>query len=76
MTKNDCPEFISFDHDLGDVGSKTGKDIANWMVQRDLDQEGKFIPDSFYFNVHSANPVGKENIEHLFDNYFIFRKNN
>lgn len=67
-----CPIVISFDHDLGleDDGSeaKSGKDVANWLVEQDLDYPG-FIPDDFKFIVHSANPVGKRNIEELLNNY-------
>ena len=55
-----CPEYISFDHDLG--GDDTAMIIVKWMVNRDLDLNGKFIPEGFEFNVHSANPVGAANI--------------
>jgi len=54
-----CPEYISFDHDLG--GDDTSMIIVKWMVENDLDNPG-FIPQGFEFNVHSANPVGAANI--------------
>lgn len=61
------PDFISFDHDLGD-NVPTGKDFANWLIEQDLD--GTFeIQKTFDFYVHSANPVGKENIEGLLNGY-------
>lgn len=52
-------EEISFDHDLGDDKDGTGYDVA------------KFIEKNAYLNhcppprwkVHSANPVGRENIK-------------
>ena len=66
--KNGCPSFISFDHDLG-KRSKTGFDIAKDMVERDLDKNGKWISKNFTYDVHSANPVGKKNIEGLLNNY-------
>lgn len=67
-----CPEFISFDHDLG-RDSLTGYDLAKWIVEKDLDNPG-FIPKNFEFNVHSANPVGAENIERYLNKYLEFRR--
>lgn len=61
------PNYISFDHDLGE--EKTGYDFAKWLVEQDLCGSNKF-PDDFEFNVHSANPVGVKNIEGLFKSYF------
>ena len=66
ITKNGLPDFISFDHDLADehyigtdTNEKTGFECAKWLVDFCLDNDGQ-IPD---FMVHSANPVGKKNIE-------------
>lgn len=73
MEKDGCPNYISFDHDLGDIGTKTGKDIANWLVEKDQESDGNFIPNDFEFNVHSANPVGVKNIEGLLKQYLSFR---
>lgn len=60
------PDFLSFDHDLGDQ-TPTGYDLAHWLVERDLDQAD--MPDHFEFKIHSANPVGAENIRSLLTNY-------
>lgn len=60
MKKFGCPSYISFDHDLG--GDDTAMNIVKWMVEMDLDNPG-WITKSFDFNVHSANPVGKANLE-------------
>ena len=68
ILKNGMPSFISFDHDLGENQS-TGFDLAKWIVEQDLDQQGLFIPDDFTFRVHSQNPVGGRNIEMLLNNY-------
>ncbi len=70
-----CPLFISFDHDLGD-NIPTGYDFAKFLVEKDLDLDGSFIPDKFNFHVHSANPVGKANIEKLLRNYLEHRNKN
>ena len=50
------PEFISFDHDLGD--SLDGYECAKWLGMRCVDS-GTNIPE---FYVHSQNPVGANNI--------------
>jgi len=59
MEKDGCPGYISFDHDLG--GDDTAMRVVNWMIERDMDEPG-WIPEPFNWDVHSANPVGKENI--------------
>jgi len=59
MESQDCPNFISFDHDLG--GDDTAMRVVKFMVEADLDNPG-WIPDNFTFFVHSANPVGAANI--------------
>lgn len=76
VKENGIPPFISFDHDLGvDENEKllpTGFDFAKWLVEMDMDNIYKF-PENFSFNVHSANPVGKANIEGYLNNYLNFR---
>lgn len=74
MVDNGCPVYISFDHDLG--GEDTSMVIVKWMIEHDLNNKGKFIPYNFEFNVHSANPVGKGNIEATLNSYLKFRKEN
>jgi len=59
MEQDGCPRFISFDHDLG--GDDTAMRVVNWMIEKDMDEPG-WIPEPFNWDVHSANPVGKENI--------------
>jgi hypothetical protein len=67
-----CPSFISFDHDLG-PNSLEGIDIAWWLVNKDMDSGGEFIPKEFTFYVHSQNPIGGENITMLLNNYLRSR---
>ncbi len=74
------PNFISFDHDLGEK-EPTGYDIAKKLVVGDLGELGgtEFehgLPTDFSFYVHSQNPVGAENIRNLLDNYLRFRRQN
>ena len=72
MQSKGCPQFITFDHDLGEADAGTGYDIAKWMVEQDLN--GNFIPADFNYDVHSANPVGAANIRGLLDNYLAVRE--
>lgn len=60
MIKNNKIEYLSLDHDLGE--EKTGYDVAKFLVQ-----EGIKIP---VINIHSANPVGRDNIVQLINRYF------
>ena len=53
------PFEMSLDHDLGD-NVPTGFDCVKWMVHRMMYDLRKIS-----INVHSANPVGKDNIEGL-----------
>jgi hypothetical protein len=66
------PDFISFDHDLND-NQPTGKDCANWLINYDIDSDRSKIPDNFQFFVHSKNPIGKQNIEGLLNEYLAYR---
>ena len=69
------PEFISFDHDLADedylksdsqeLPEKTGYECAKWLIDYCMDHNAE-LPEFFS---HSMNPVGKENIESLLNNY-------
>lgn len=66
ILENGLPKLISFDHDLGE--GKTGYDCAMFLVEFCLDHNLK-LPDYF---IHSQNPVGKENIEKLLENFERF----
>ncbi|MEI7594591.1 MAG: cyclic-phosphate processing receiver domain-containing protein [Bacteroidota bacterium] len=75
ITQNGLPDLISFDHDLGDYDStdctseKTGYDCAKWLVEYCLDNN-KVLPE---FAVHSANPIGAENIKGLLKSFIKSR---
>lgn len=56
--------YISFDHDLDDVKDNreyTGYDCAKWLCEYCW-ENGLPIPK---WNIHSANPVGKSNIDFI-----------
>lgn len=57
ITENGLPDEISFDHDLGEQ-NKTGYDCAKWLCEYCWGN-GLPLPS---WNVHSANPVGRDNI--------------
>lgn len=63
IIRNGMPDFISFDHDLGE--GKSGFDCAKFLIDYCLDHNITFIN----FKVHSQNPVGKQNIESLLHNF-------
>ncbi|MCD6435992.1 MAG: hypothetical protein J7L15_06345 [Clostridiales bacterium] len=73
MESQDCPTFISFDHDLG--GDDTAMKVVKYMINEDLDQKGEFIPEDFTFFVHSANPVGAANITGYINAYLKQKEN-
>lgn len=63
------PNFISFDHDLGDPSKEyTGYEISKKMVNNLMDGVWE-LPKDFSFSVHSKNPIGKSNIEKYWENY-------
>ena len=72
IVTNGVPDFVSFDHDLADEHykdlegnhEKTGYVSAKWLVYHCLDK-GVCLPE---YQVHSANPVGKQNIESYLEN--------
>ena len=71
---NGLPEFISFDHDLGEesmtnVEEKSGYDCAKWLIEYCITE--KIILPAYF--CHSMNPVGKVNINGLLNTYAKFR---
>jgi hypothetical protein len=62
------PQFVSFDHDLGDFVNGTGYTVAKYLVDLDMYTDIA-MPDDFAFFVHSKNPIGKANIEGYLNNY-------
>ena len=71
---NGLPAFISFDNDLGadDQGNvlPDGYACVKWLVY-----ESGYDLTKLKFNVHSANPVARKQIEGLLNNYIQFMIN-
>jgi len=71
ITKLELMDYheISLDHDLASFyGNRemTGYDIVMWLVARK--QQGGYVPSIIH--VHSANPVGRKNIQDVVNQYF------
>lgn len=66
---NGFPQFVSFDHDLGE--GPTGYHFAKWLIERDLDYHD--MPADFDYEVHSQNPVGAGNICGTLNRYIRFK---
>lgn len=58
------PAAMSLDHDLGDQ-VPTGKDFLNSLVEIALDNGTTNALSQVQVTVHSANPVGRANMESL-----------
>ena len=62
-------KYVSLDHDIASFYGQremTGYDILLWLAQRK--QDGFAVP--IEYAVHSANPVGKANMQAIIDCYF------
>lgn len=74
VLRHGLPYQIYFDHDLADDhyengdGEKTGLTFAKWFCDYIMDNSLD-IPEDFQYYVHSANPVGAENIKSYMQNF-------
>lgn len=66
------PAFISFDHDLG--GDDTAMRFLDWLIMTDLDSGFTAFPEGFSFDIHSQNPVGRDNIRGRLESYMSYRE--
>jgi len=72
VKKNGMVKYASLDHDLG--GDDTVMIFLKWLIEYDMDHNGQIIPFNFIWNVHSANPVGTQNIDGLLKNYMLVKR--
>src|SRR5262249_45484930 len=59
------PQFISFDHDLGKLpkgGTDEATEFVRWLIKHYYDAK-------IDYQIHSANPVGAENIHSLMQSW-------
>lgn len=69
VEKYGVPSVVYFDHDLG--GDDTSIRFINRLIEHDMNND--IIKHPFEFVVHSANPVGVQNIKGKLDCYFAFK---
>ena len=64
------PDAICFDHDLAEdsYDERTGYDCSKLIVNYSLEHNQDIPP----YAIQSSNPVGKEDIRHLLENYHKF----
>lgn len=62
--------WISFDHDLG--SGKSGYDVAKY-IEQNVYENKMFCPE---WQIHSANPTGRKNIERAMKNAERFHRKN
>lgn len=60
---------INFDHDLGE--GKNGYDCAKFLVNHCI-ENGYRVPS---YTIHSGNPVGRKNIQSIFETYNKVKEN-
>lgn len=70
LDNSQIPQYISFDHDLGD--GLNGFDITKKLVEMAMDGVVGF-PEGFDFYVHSQNPIGSTNIRTYLSQYLAMR---
>jgi CheY-like chemotaxis protein len=84
LEKNGCPDLLALDHDLGmalvdgklkcvDYACKNGIDVVEWIIQKDIELGGTFIPQGFIYTIHSSNKSGSENMNRAFKGHLESR---
>lgn len=68
VLKYGFPSEVLLDHDLGD-SVPTGHDFVKFLV--DYCIRMNYDPQSIKFSVHSMNPVGKRNMEQLWQGFLL-----
>lgn len=62
-----CPDFISFDYNLGN--GQTIKPFIEWLIHTDKIKHGRLIPPHFDFESHTSSPDGEKWIIHTLNSY-------
>ena len=65
VIKQGTPDFISFDHDLGN--DDTAMRFIWFLIESHIEGSLESFPTNYY--VHSQNPVGVQNIKSLMNSY-------
>lgn len=72
---NDDPlvDELSLDHDLGD-DSDSGYEVAQWIERQAFEGNWNAVPAKI--SIHSANPVGRKNMQAAIDSIEAMRVSN
>lgn len=70
LAQNRC-ELLSLDHDLGE--KFTGYDLCSWIEAEAAYGSWDLVPAAF--EIHSANPVGRKNMQAAIDSIERMRNN-
>lgn len=73
VTNFGIPYEVAFDHDLG--VQDTAMVFIKWLENKLLDNQVS-LPYNFTYSVHSANPIGAENIKCHMNNIIEYFKEN
>lgn len=55
IVKHGLPTHLAFDNDL--QHRLEGRHLAKWLIRRDFESGGTFLPDDFSWYAHSQNSV-------------------
>ena len=61
--------YLDLDHDLGEYASDGGDAIKliYWLIENGYNENTNY---TFKFNLHTMNPVGRENMKAMIERYF------
>jgi len=74
VRRKGAPVFVDFDFNLGNGNEKNGLDFARWLIKKDREGNGVFLPVDFAFNCHSASPDANVKIERAMSEYLRSRR--
>lgn len=61
--------YLDLDHDLGEYASDGGDaiNLIYWLIENGYNENAFY---TFKFNLHTMNPVGRENMKAMIERYF------
>ena len=69
---NGCPNCISFDFYL--ANGEDSLPLVKWLITQDQEQQGKFLPPDFTFELHSNSPAGRAKLRYLLETYLASKR--
>ncbi len=62
-----CPSYVAFDYSLGT--KDTGLTLAEWLIERDKAEDGKFMPKGFDFKCITDDTWARGEITRIMREY-------